>query len=215
MSPARPTPPTADRPRSPAATWARALAATQAIVGQPDRTLPAIVDELAEQWEDAPALLSDGETLSYRALSERCNRYARWALAAGVRKGDTVCLLMDGRPDYVATWLGITRVGGVVALLNTQLVGGSLAHCIDVARPRHIIVSAGRVADLLAAWPHVAARPERWVVGGCHAGFQALDEIVAQNSGEALHDDERRAVTIEDRALAIYTSGTTGLPKAA
>ena len=34
-------------------------------------------------------------------------------------------------------------------------------------------------------------------------------------SGEALSRDERRPVTIEDRALYIYTSGTTGLPKAA
>ena len=81
------------------------------------------------------------ETFSYRTLSERINRYARWALAAGIKAGDTVCLLMPSRPDYVAAWLGITRVGGVVALINTKLVGASLSHCIDVAEADHLILA--------------------------------------------------------------------------
>ena len=42
-------------------------------------------------------------------------------------------MLMPNRPDYLACWLGISSVGGTVALINTRLVGQSLAHCIDVA----------------------------------------------------------------------------------
>ena len=49
---------------------------------------------------------------------------------------------MPNRPEYLAIWLGITRVGGVVALLNTNLAGQSLAHCINIAAPRHLIVAA-------------------------------------------------------------------------
>ena len=75
-------------------------------------------------------------TLSYRALAARANRYARWALAQGLAKGETVGLLMPNRPDYMAAWLGISRIGGVVALLNTNLTGQALAHCIDIVAPR-------------------------------------------------------------------------------
>ena len=57
-------------------------------------------------------------------------------------KGEMVCLMMPNRPDYMAIWLGITSVGGVVALINTQLRGPSLAHCIDVVAPTHVIVAA-------------------------------------------------------------------------
>ena len=63
------------------------------------------------------------------------NRYARWALAQGIAKGDVVALLMPNRADYLAIWLGITRIGGVVALINTNLTGAALAHCLAVAQP--------------------------------------------------------------------------------
>src|SRR5262252_5342963 len=94
------------------------------------------------------ALISERETLSYRALAARANRYARWALAQNLGKGETVGLLMPNRPDYMAAWLGITRVGGVVALLNTHLTGRALAHCIEIVAPRHMIVAAEQVESL-------------------------------------------------------------------
>ena len=51
-----------------------------------------MIEELGDTFGDAPALLSERETLSYRELAARANRYARWALELGVAKGDTVCL---------------------------------------------------------------------------------------------------------------------------
>src|SRR5690242_10368394 len=106
---------------SPAKAWLRALEMTAPIAANPARTLPAMLDALADRHGDAPALISERETLSYRALAARANRYSRWALAQNLAKGATVGLLMANRPDYMAAWLGITRVGGVVALLNTNL----------------------------------------------------------------------------------------------
>src|SRR5262249_34388976 len=99
---------------SPAKAWLRALEMTAPIAKNPPRPLPAMRDALAQQHGDAPALISECETLSYRALAARANRYARWALAQNIAKGETVGLLMSNRPDYMAAWLGITRVGGVV-----------------------------------------------------------------------------------------------------
>ena len=68
------------------------LELTAPIVRRPDRTLPTVIEELAERFGDAPALLSDGECLTYRALAERSTRYARWAIEQGLAKGDAVCL---------------------------------------------------------------------------------------------------------------------------
>src|SRR5215475_10784838 len=113
--------------------WLRALELTSPIATAPWPVFPVVVDELAERFGDAPALLSDDENVTFRGLAQRANRYARWALAQRLQKGDTVCLLMANRPEYMAVWLGITRTGGVVALLNANLVGTSLAHCIDIA----------------------------------------------------------------------------------
>src|SRR5690348_1569056 len=119
------------RSRSPAKAWLRALEFTAPISNNPERTFPTVVEEVAENFGEAPALLSDRECLSYRGLVERSNRYARWALDQNLAKGDPVCLMMSNCPEYMAIWLGITRVGGVVALLNTNLAGPSLAHCVN------------------------------------------------------------------------------------
>jgi fatty-acyl-CoA synthase len=125
--------------QSAARTWLRALELTAMIAKDPSRILPRVIDQAADKAGDAPALLSDRERLTFRDLAARMNRYARWALAQGLRPGDRVCLVMPNRPEYMAIWLGVTRVGGVVALVNTHLRGASLAHAIDLATPRHMI----------------------------------------------------------------------------
>ena len=92
----------------------RALKMTTPIAKNPTRVFPLVIEELAAKYGDAPALISDREQFSYRSLAARSNRYARWALQQGIAKGDTVCLLMPNRPEYMAIWIGITSVGGVV-----------------------------------------------------------------------------------------------------
>jgi fatty-acyl-CoA synthase len=138
--------------------WLRALERTAPITRNPGRTLPVVIEELGQRFGESPALLSEREQLTYRGLADRANRYARWALDQNVRPGDVVGLLMPNRPEYLAIWLGITRVGGVVALLNTHLAGRALAHSIETAAPGHIIVAAELLDALLGA---VGARSER------------------------------------------------------
>ncbi len=198
-----------------AKSWSRALQLTAGIADTPHRIFPAVVDELAAQRGDAPALLSDRECLSFRSLSERSNRYARWAIASGLVKGDTVCLLMSNRPEYMAIWLGITKIGAVVALLNTNLSGASLAHCINVVEPKHIIAEEELLDPLESALPDLAASPAIWIHGSVKRKFRRIDEEIEQYSSEPLDGTPVPLVTVRDRALYIYTSGTTGLPKAA
>jgi fatty-acyl-CoA synthase len=193
--------------------WLRALEMTAPITANPQRTLPRIIEELAEKGPDVPALLSARESMNYGRLVERANRYARWALESGLEKNEIVALMMPNRPEYLAIWVGLTSVGIVVALLNTQLRGHSLAHCVDLVAPRHIIVADEHIEQLLSAVDRLQSRPKICSHGG--GEFAAIDQLLQQFSGEPLTSTERPQVTIADRALLIYTSGTTGLPKAA
>jgi fatty-acyl-CoA synthase len=197
-----------------AKSWLKAIELTSRIEADPRRLFADVVEDWSKRQPDRPALISETQTLSYRTLAERINRYARWALSAGIEAGDTVCLIMPTRPDYVAAWLGVTRVGGVVALINTRLVGLSLAHCINVADAGHVIL-ASELADVFeAALPLLKRAPKIWVHGS-RDGDAAIDAALDRMDGGPLSPAERRGVTIDDRALLIYTSGTTGLPKAA
>ncbi|HWP26033.1 MAG TPA: long-chain-acyl-CoA synthetase [Xanthobacteraceae bacterium] len=192
----------------------RALRLTTPIARNPTRVFPGVIEELAEKFGDAPALISDREQLTYRGLAAQANRYARWALSQQIEKGDTVCLLMLNRPEYMAVWIGITRIGGVVSLLNTNLVGPSLAHCIDIVQPKLIIVANELAQSLASATPFLKSRAQVWCYGNS-TNHPRIDTAVAGLSGAPLSAAERRPLHIDDRALYIYTSGTTGLPKAA
>lgn len=202
-------PETAPRAKPSAAkAWLKAIELTSRIEPDPKRLFADIVEDWAARQGDRPALISDRESLTYRALAERINRYARWALAAGIERGDTVGLIMPTQPDYVAAWLGISRIGGVVALINTKLVGQSLAHCLDVAKADHIILADELAGAFETARPHLSRVPKIWTE-------EELGVSLVQYESSPLSPAERRDVTINDRALLIYTSGTTGLPKAA
>lgn len=194
--------------------WTRALAATADIAHDRECTLPVLLGQLAATCGDAPALLSDSERLTYGALNGRINRYARWAWAQGLRQGDTVALLMENRPEYLAIWLGLSKVGVVVALLNTHLRGASLAHCVRAAAAKAAIVSAMFAEAWDSTEGHLAPAPSVYLHGCDRPGRVRVDTALELYSDENLRPDET-AVTIADRALLIYTSGTTGLPKAA
>ena len=168
----RPAPRRGGRGTGPLHDWVRALEATAAIARNPRRIFPLVVEEQAQARGDAPALLSAHESFTYRQLAERSNRYARWALAQNLAKGDVVCLAMPNRPEYMAIWLGLTSIGVVVALLNTHLRDASLAHCIDIVAPKHVIVAAELLDDAQAVAGSLASRPRIWAHGGVHGGAQ-------------------------------------------
>ena len=196
---------------------ARTIRRTLPIVRKPTRIFPGVIDELAERHGDRTALLSTRETFTYRELAERSRRYTRWALGQGIAKGEVVALLMPNRPEYLAIWLGLTRAGATVALLNTNLAGASLAYCIDIVAPSHVIVAAELMAalDTTKGFRRTSART--WIHGDAapQAEHARIDVAVAAHNGAPLRAEEQRPLTIEDRALFIYTSGTTGMPKAA
>ena len=115
----------------------------------------------------------------------------------------------------MSIWLGITRVGGIVSLLNTNLVGPGLAHCIDIVEPKHLIIASELVAAFADVQSHLASDAKVWAHGDGGHELARIDSEVERYSGEKLTKAEHRPLTIRDRALYIYTSGTTGLPKAA
>jgi fatty-acyl-CoA synthase len=193
--------------------WLRALAKT-ATIGERGITLPALIDRLAGQFAAAPALVSAEASMSYGQLGVRCNQYSRWGIGRDLQRGDAVALLMSNCAEYLAIWLGLTRIGVVVALVNSQLAGDVLAHSIKIAHPKYLIVGADLASRVAAIRPRLPAALACRVVGS-NLGFEPLEPELDSSSGEPLTAAEREPPPIDAIALYIYTSGTTGLPKAA
>ena len=193
----------------------RALKRTRPIAENRGLTLGDYLERWATTFGDKPALLSETETFTYRGLDARASRYARWARALGLGKGDAICLMMANRPEYVAIWLGMARAGVATALINTNLAGPSLAHSIAIVGAKAAIVDAHHLAPFATGLAKLPSPVPVFAHGESAGGESRVDLQVEGFSGEPLRPDERPALTIDDPALFIYTSGTTGLPKAA
>jgi fatty-acyl-CoA synthase len=210
----RPSSPHGTRSSS-AKAWLRALERTAPIAQNPQQTLPILIGSLAEKFGSAPALIGEPGCLTYEGLAKRANQYARWALSLGIAKGDVVCLMMPNCPEYMAVWLGITRVRAIVSLINTNLAGDALVHAIKVVAPKHIIVGA----ELAPAVAAVAARMRQgvqlWAHGPGDHGLPRIDLEINDIPVDDVSCTESGFPSIMDQGLYIYTSGTSGPPKAA
>ena len=71
--------------------------------------------------------------------------------AAGYKRGDTVALLLDNRPEYVAIWLGLAKVGIVTALVNYNLKDKPLLHALQIVDTKALIFGADFTEGICAA----------------------------------------------------------------
>jgi len=193
----------------------RILGKVSPIVKNRTRTFPDVLDQLAETYGDNVALLNDRDQLTYRQLLERSNQYARWAQSVGIGKGDTVALMMRNQPEYLAVWMGIIRVGGICALVNTNLTGSGLAHCLNIVEAKQIIVADDLIPAYESASYSLIDPPRLWSHGRDHVDAERIEPVLERLAATPLPDADLPELTIDDPALYIYTSGTTGLPKAA
>ena len=178
--------------------------------------VPDHIEKTVDRFPDRPmAILDEGE-ISYRQFDAHANRVAHWALAQGLGSGDTVALFMNNRWDYIAIWFGLSKVGVTTSLINNQLSGRSLAHCLTIGETRHAIVEGALAEAFLSAREHGAEGFGVWVTDGAAlAGAQDFDAALAARPETRPHRSVRDTVKPEDPVLKMFTSGTTGMPKAA
>jgi fatty-acyl-CoA synthase len=177
-----------------------------------------ICDDLeaaVDAWRERPAMTFEGRTFTYGQLDAQANRYAHWAKEHGLRRGQTAALFMANNLDYLAVWYGLSKIGVATALINNNLAGAQLVHCLDISEAGIVIVDA-EGAPVFEAVRDGLARPMiLWTLGEAHG--EQRDLATALKSCSQLRPDRtvRQGMTARDIALFIYTSGTTGLPKAA
>lgn len=181
---------------------------------------------------DRPALIGESGSMTWGELDAYANRVAHWALGEGLSRGDVVALLMENRPEFVGIWLGLSRIGVVSALMNTNLTGDRLAHCMREAKARHWIVGVELAEAAASAVVELADVPQVLVTGsvgapieepaaipsvlsGVASDARPFDGLHAQQSTAAVDPAVRAGRIGADGIFLIYTSGTTGLPKAA
>ena len=168
-----------------------------------------------EKWRDRQAMSFEGRQVTYGELDAIANRFAHWGKGLNLRKGQTVALFMPNRLEYFAVWYGLSKIGVVTALINNQLSGLALAHCLNIAGASHVIVDAETSPIFEAAKGRLDKSQQQWVLGAAHGDQRDLVQALKSCSQLPPDGSARDGMTAKDTALLIFTSGTTGMPKAA
>lgn len=148
----------------------------------------------------------EGEEITFGALDATVNRIANALLAAGLRPGDRVGLMLPGHPDHIACIFALAKIGLVRVPLNTALQGPSLAYPFDAFDVQALIAD---VAHAEALAPILVGRQLKAVFWRGGEGTRSLAALAAYR------DASPPAFAPEaDDILAITpSSGTTGAPK--
>ncbi|HEY7853270.1 MAG TPA: long-chain-acyl-CoA synthetase [Caulobacteraceae bacterium] len=188
---------------------ARTLLRVRSIAPTSSNLITDDLEAAVDRWRERPAISFGGKSLTYGQMDALANRFAHWALAQGLSRGDTVAVVAPNRLDYLPLWFGLSKVGVAGALINYQLTGEALSHCLELSGAQFCITDDTTSAAFQAVAPGLAKPMVEWGLDG------SLADAIAAAPAARPARDTRAGMTARDTALLIYTSGTTGLPKAA
>lgn len=150
-----------------------------------------------------PAFVRGWRVQTFAELDDRADRVARGLVAAGLRPGDRVALLLANAVETFEALLGCARAGLVAVPLNWRLAPAELNEVAADAAPRATLVEP-RTAHL---FPALRAVPGSLVDLELGPTYEAWLAAAPRVDLPALPEDPDRVV------LQVYTSGTSGRPK--
>ena len=100
-----------------------------------------------------------GARLTYAQVERLSNRVAHWARgpAGGFAPGDRVALFMENRPEFIACWLGLAKIGVTTAWINVNIKSKSLLHCIRIAGVQAVLFGIELARQISAVSDGLAA----------------------------------------------------------
>lgn len=204
----------------------------------PDYPVHQFMEESARKYPESTALIFKGRRISYKQLNELTDAIAAGLAANGFKKGDRAVIYMPNTPQFVITYFGILKAGGIVIATNPLYTERELEHQLEDCGAETVFVMSLYYNQLKNVVRKGQTHVKRVVVTSIkeylptHLGilFGLLKEKkeghhVVPEAGDMWFQDflalGRRSpkpkvtVTGDDIALLQYTGGTTGVAKGA
>lgn len=156
-----------------------------------------------KRYAGATALITQEGSLTFTRLGERVYKLARTLNALGVKKGDSLfVLLADGQVQYEAR-LAAHEAGAVLTFLSLEAPLASVLAAAQLIKPKLVIYDPLRAAQTAAALSN--AMPELPLLAS-GKDYEALLDAQPPKKSDVV-------VMPDDLAAMGFTSGTTGQPK--
>lgn len=202
----------------------------------PEKTLMDVLSESARLRPNHPALLFQGNMISYGELERQSTDLANALIGLGVKQGDRVALLLPNAPQIILSLFGIWKAGGIVVPLNPLYTERELEHAFCEAGAETVIVLTpfyDKVKAIQSRTPvHnvIATNIKEFLPATKKILFTLLKEkkdghrTELQDGDWWLPDLLRKykntlkpayQVKPTDPAILLFSGGTTGTPKAA
>ncbi|PWI09284.1 non-ribosomal peptide synthetase [Streptomyces sp. NWU339] len=164
-------------------------------------TIPQLFESQVARTPDAPAIVCDARTLTYRELDDRANSVAWELVRRGAGPEDLVVLALPRTEDLVVGLLGILKSGAGYVPMDPQYLGGRAETVLSEARPRFAVTDT-------ATWQELPQNDVSAV---------NLDHRTEWDTPEGAPADADRTAPLsaDNLAYVMYTSGSTGKPKGA
>lgn len=197
-----------------------------------------VFEEAVEAHADKPAFFNIKRSITYRELDALSAQFANYLrVDLGLKKGDVVAIMMPNCLQYPIALFGTLRAGLTVANVNPLYTPRELAHQINDAGAKTIVIIENfahvleEVIDgvsldniITTQLADLQKQPWRIIVNGAVKHIKKM--VPAFNLPNAVkfrdalakgkkHRFERQAMTGEDIAFLQYTGGTTGVAKGA
>jgi medium-chain acyl-CoA synthetase len=171
-----------------------------------------VIHPAAELRPKATALYwtaADGtaDIAGFAALRERAGRAAACLVAAGVKRGDIVLLILSREKPWWDFILGALQIGAIVSPGTTQLMRKDIAYRLQATKARAVISNAAVAERFDNAAADIGWRGARIIAEGAREGWTPYGRF----DGAPIFACADTAST--DESLLYFTSGTTGSPK--
>jgi amino acid adenylation domain-containing protein len=165
-----------------------------------EATLPELFQSQAAKTPDRVAVVFQDQSLTYRELNERANRFAHLLMERGVRPETFVGICLKRSLEMVIGMLGIVKAGAAYLPLDPNYPKQRLTFMVEDAQPSCILTTS-EVANSLPESPSLI------FIEDPHTE-ERLARSAATNPG-----NRERQLASQNPAYVIYTSGSTGTPK--
>ncbi len=199
-----------------------------------DIPVPQFLKESAARFPDHPALIFQGYSVSFRELDEMVGKFAAALKDFGIKKGDSVAILLPNVIPCVVAYYAILRIGGIVVFNNPLYSDPELEHQFTDSGSKFLITLDLLVERMVKLREKTGIKTIVYTSIGDFLPFvkRLLFPLVAKKKGLAAEvspapdlfafkdimskyspDNTQAELTMDDVAMYQYTGGTTGVSK--